>query len=162
MSEPPALQQVVDRSTWIPRPIEHVFPFFADAANLERITPPELNFRIVSPLPIEMRLGALIEYRLTLFSVPFHWRTEISHWEPPHQFVDRQLAGPYRQWIHTHEFVADSDGTRMRDRVEYVLPLAQLGLVVLPLVRRQLERIFDFREITIQRLLGHQERRVAG
>ena len=145
--------QTLARNTWIPRPIGEVNAFFADATNLERITPPELRFRIVSPLPIEMRAGALIDYRLALFGVPFRWRTEISCWEPPHRFVDRQLAGPYRLWVHTHEFVAERNGTRMRDHVEYVLPLGRLGLVGRRLVRHQLDRIFDFREATIQRLL---------
>jgi len=145
---------VLERSTWIPRPVEQVFPFFADIANLERITPPELRFRFVTQPPIEMRRGALIEFRLALYGVPFGWHTEISHWEPPHRFVDHQLSGPYRQWVHTHEFAAERGGTRMRDHVSYELPLAPLGLVALPLVRRQLERIFDFREATIRWLLG--------
>ena len=148
------IDHVLERSTWLPRPVDETFAFFADAANLERITPPELRFRIVTPLPIEMRHGTLIEYRLALFALPFSWRTGIDEWAPPHRFVDRQLAGPYRRWIHTHEFATERGGTRMRDRVEYTLPLASLGLVALPLVRRQLERIFDFREQTIQRLLG--------
>lgn len=145
---------VLERSTWIDRPVGEVFAFFADAGNLERITPPELRFRIRSPLPIEMKVGALIEYRLALFGVPFGWRTEISCWAPPQRFVDRQLAGPYRQWIHTHEFSAERGGTRMRDAVEYSLPLAPLGLVALPLIRRQLARIFDYREMAIQELLA--------
>jgi ligand-binding SRPBCC domain-containing protein len=148
------MTQVLERSTWIPRPVAEVFPFFADIANLERITPPELRFRFVTQPPIEMRRGALIEFRLALYGLPFGWHTEISHWEPPHRFVDRQLSGPYRQWVHTHEFAAERGGTRMRDHVSYELPLAPLGLVALPLVRRQLERIFDFREATIRRLLG--------
>lgn len=148
------MTQVLERSTWIPRPVAEVFPFFADIANLERITPPELRFRFVTQPPIEMRCGALIEFRLALYGLPFGWHTEISHWEPPHRFVDRQLSGPYRQWVHTHEFAAERGGTRMRDHVRYELPLAPLGDVALPLVRRQLDRIFDFREATIRRLLG--------
>jgi ligand-binding SRPBCC domain-containing protein len=144
----------LERSTWIPRPVEEANCFFADIANLERITPPELRFRIVSPLPVEMREGALIDFRLSLFGVPFRWRTQISRWEPPHRFVDCQLAGPYRAWIHLHEFTPERGGTRMTDRVDYLLPLGPLGLAGLPLVRRQLARIFDFREATIQRLLG--------
>ena len=146
--------QVLERSTWIPRTPDEVFGFFADIGNLERITPPELRFRTVTPAPIEMRRGALIEFRLALYGLPFGWRTEISHWEPPVRFVDRQLAGPYAQWIHLHEFSAERGGTRMVDRVDYVLPLGRLGRLGLPLVRRQLDRIFDFREATIQRLLG--------
>lgn len=147
------MAHILERSTWIDRPINEVYAFFADAGNLERITPPELRFRILTPLPMEMKVGALIEYRLALFGVPFGWHTEISCWEPPHRFVDRQLAGPYRQWVHTHEFTSERNGTRMRDAVEYRLPLAPLGVIALPLVRRQLNRIFDYREATIQRLL---------
>lgn len=145
---------VLDRSTWIPRPIEDVFGFFTDVTNLERITPPELRFRIVTALPVVLRQESVIDFRLSLFGVPFAWQTEIARWEPPHAFVDRQRVGPYRQWIHLHEFTAERGGTAMRDRVDYELPLGALGLTGLPLVRRQLERIFDFREATIQALLG--------
>jgi ligand-binding SRPBCC domain-containing protein len=153
VSRPIATGQVLERSTWIPRPIDEVFAFFADAMNLEQITPPELRFRIVTPSPIDMRIGTLIDYRLALFAVPFRWRTAISDWTPPRRFVDTQLAGPYRQWIHTHEFAVERGGTRMRDRVDYMLPLGILGRVALPLVRRQLDRIFDYREATILKLL---------
>ncbi len=148
------MAHLLKRSTWIERPIEEVYAFFADAGNLERVTPPELRFRILTQLPIEMRVGALIEYRLALFGVAFGWRTEISCWEPPHRFIDRQLAGPYRQWIHSHEFTPERGGTRMRDTVEYVLPLGPLGLLALPLIRRQLKRIFDYREVALHGLLG--------
>ncbi len=145
---------LLNRSTWIERPVEEMYAFFADAGNLERVTPPELRFRILTPLPIEMKVGALIEYRLALFGVPFGWRTEISCWDPPRRFVDRQLAGPYRKWIHTHEFTPERGGTRMRDNVEYGLPLGPLGLLALPLIRCQLKRIFDYREAALQSLLG--------
>ncbi len=121
------MNRTLERSTWIPRPVEEVSRFFSDVANLERITPPELRFRILTPLPVEIRHGALIDYRLSLFGVPFDWRTEITCWEPPHRFVDTQLSGPYRQWIHLHEFTPERGGTRMRDRVDYVLPLGRSG-----------------------------------
>ena len=147
------MPHLLERSTWIARPIAEVFAFFADAGNLERITPPELRFRITSRLPIEMRKGAIIEYRLALFGVPFGWRTVIDHWEPPYRFVDRQLRGPYKQWVHTHLFKPERDGTRMDDRVDYRLPLGPLGLPAPPLVRHQLKHVFDYREATIQRLL---------
>lgn len=146
-------RHILTRTTWLPRPVGQVFEFFADAGNLERITPPELRFRIVTPGPIVMGSGTRIGYRLALFGVPFSWDTEISVWQPPHRFVDTQLAGPYRQWIHTHEFVTVDGGTRMTDRVEYALPFGWLSLPVEPLVRRQLRRIFDYRESEIQRLL---------
>lgn len=142
------------RSIVLPRPIDEVFAFFADAANLQRITPPELDFRILTPLPIEMQPGTLIEYRLSLFGFPFGWLTEIARWDPPHRFVDRQLRGPYRHWVHTHEFTPVEGGTRMRDHVAYLLPLPPLGLTALPLVRRELQRIFDYRERSFRELLG--------
>lgn len=145
---------VLERSTRISRPIDETFAFFSEAANLQRITPPELRFQIVTPLPIEMRRGARIAYRLALFGIPFEWLTQIDRWEPPHTFVDRQLRGPYGLWVHTHEFEIEGSFTRMRDRVEYRLPLGALGAPALPLVRRQLARIFDYRAEAIQRLLA--------
>ena len=142
------------RSTWLPRPVDEVFDFFSDARNLERITPPELRFHIVSTLLMEMHAGTNIEYRLVLFGFRFRWLTEITDWDPPLRFVDRQLSGPYRHWLHAHRFTAERQGTRMVDRVDYVLPLGHLGLLARPLVARELRRIFDYRESSIQRILG--------
>lgn len=137
---------VLERTQHLPRPRDEVFAFFADAHNLERITPPSLRFRILTPDPIELGPGALIEYRLSLFGVPFGWRTIIEAYEPGRRFVDVQLAGPYRRWRHVHEFEDARGGTLMRDRVEYELPLGPLGrLAHALLVRRQLRAIFDFR-----------------
>jgi hypothetical protein len=146
---------LLQRIQHLPRPLEEVFPFFADAANLQAITPEFLNFRIVSKLPITMEEGALIEYRLGLFGVPFSWKTRIDVWEPGVRFVDRQLSGPYRLWRHTHEFRAVDGGTEMVDTVEYELPLGPLGAVAHPLfVRRTLDRIFDHRHEAVARLLA--------
>jgi len=136
------------------RPLEEVFAFFTDVGNLERITPPELAFRIVTPLPVTIAEGALIDYRLRLYGVPLRWWTRISVWEPPLRFVDEQLQGPYQTWVHLHRFEALGDGTRMTDRVEYRLPGHPLASVALPLVRRQLDRIFRFRARVIRRILG--------
>jgi ligand-binding SRPBCC domain-containing protein len=99
-----------------------VFAFFADAHNLERITPPFLKFEVLTQGAIVMRPGALIDYRLRLRGVPLNWRTEITSWDPPRQFTDVQLRGPYRQWDHTHTFDDEDGGTMARDRVLYRLP----------------------------------------
>ncbi len=136
----------LSREQFVPRPLSEVFAFFADAANLERITPTFLRFRIVTKAPIVIEPGTLIDYRLSLFGVPFGWRTRIERFEPETSFVDTQLRGPYRLWRHTHEFVEVSGGTRMLDRVEYALPLGPLGRIARTLfVRAMLERIFDYR-----------------
>jgi ligand-binding SRPBCC domain-containing protein len=140
--------------TVVPKPRRDVFAFFADAANLERITPPELRFRILTPLPIAMRAGTLIDYHLRLFGVPFRWTTRISMWEPDTRFVDEQLAGPYALWHHTHEFRDTDGGTLVSDRVRYRLPLYPAGEVALPIVRAQLRRIFSYRTRRIAELLG--------
>lgn len=158
---PPLLVAITHRlstSTFLPLPRGEVFAFFADAENLARITPLELAFEIVTPRPIDLREGALIDYRLGLFGVRFGWRTEITAWQPPYRFVDEQVRGPYRLWHHTHTFVEaagpdGTPGTRMDDLVRYQLPLSPLGDVGFPLVRLQLERIFRYRERAIRRFL---------
>lgn len=146
----------LQRKMRVGKPIAEVFRFFADASNLEKITPPELGFQILSPLPIEMRKGALIDYRLRLWGVPLTWRTLISDWEPPYRFVDEQLRGPYRVWIHTHRFEEDAEDrgtTWIHDDVEYVLPFGIAGALAAPLVRRQVNRIFDHRARVTARLI---------
>lgn len=140
--------------TTLPLPVDEVFAFFSDAENLERITPPELAFHILTPTPINVDEGTMIDYRLRLFGVPFHWRTRIVQWHPNHQFVDEQVRGPYRSWRHLHTFADCEDGTRMTDRVEYGLPFQPMSSLVLPLVRRQLDRIFRYRASAIRRLLS--------
>ena len=144
---------VLEREQRIPAPPEEVFPFFEDAGNLEAITPPFLGFRVVTERPIDMAAGTLIEYRLRLHGVPVKWRTRIERFDSPHMFVDRQLSGPYRLWHHTHVFEPDGrGGTIMRDRVRYRLPFGPLGGVAhLLFVRRDLRRIFDFREQMVAR-----------
>jgi ligand-binding SRPBCC domain-containing protein len=134
-------------------PTEIVFAFFADAENLERITPPELAFQILTPMPMKVGEGSIIDYRLKLFGVPFRWRTLIALWQPPFRFVDEQTRGPYHTWTHLHAFESTGDGTRMTDRVEYRLPAYPFSGVVLPLVRCQVARIFEFRALAIHRIL---------
>jgi ligand-binding SRPBCC domain-containing protein len=145
----------LERVQVIERPLEEVFAFFSDAENLETITPAFLHFRITSPRPIVLAPGALLDYELRLFGVPFRWRTRIETFEPPHRFTDVQLRGPYRRWHHTHSFRRVATGTEMTDVVEYQLPLGPLGaLAHALLVRRSLRRIFDYRRDRIVERLG--------
>lgn len=137
------------------RPINEVFGFFSDAHNLERITPPELNFHILTPQPITIEKGTLIDYQLQLYGISIKWLTEITTWDPPNVFVDTQLSGPYSQWIHTHRFTAvAATETLIEDQVKYRLPLEPLGDVAHFIVRRQLEYIFDFRGKEVAKIFG--------
>lgn len=142
----------LEREQLISAPRDEVFDFFSKAENLEKLTPPFLRFVILTPLPIEMKRGQFIEYRIALGGVPMSWLTEISAWQPPERFVDEQLRGPYRYWHHTHEFREVEGGTLMRDVVEYELPLGPLGALAHALaVRRTLGKIFDFRRSEVER-----------
>jgi ligand-binding SRPBCC domain-containing protein len=148
------VEHVLLREQVLPGAPERVFEFFADAANLEQITPGWLGFRIVTPRPIEMAPGTLIEYRLRLHRVPVRWLTRIEKWEPGKRFVDVQVEGPYRLWHHTHSFEPHGQGTRVRDRVRYALPLGPLGELAHRLfVRRDLERIFEFRHASVSKVI---------
>jgi ligand-binding SRPBCC domain-containing protein len=132
-----------------------VFAFFADARNLEAITPPLLRFSVITPDPIEMRAGTLIQYRLRVHGVGVSWLTSIQAWDPPHRFVDVQVRGPYALWHHTHAFEELDDGsTLMRDTVRYAIGFGPLGeLAHRLLVRRDLQRIFDHRARRVPELL---------
>ena len=146
------MAQVLELDQVLPGERDEVFAFYADAFNLEAITPPWLGFRVVTPGPIEMRAGALIEYRLALHRIPVRWLTRIEEWTPGRSFVDAQLRGPYRLWHHTHTFTPAGAGTLVGDRVRYALPFGPLGTVAhAALVRRDLERIFDYRRPAIER-----------
>ena len=149
-------EQVLERRQRVELPQERAFALFADAGNLEAITPPWLGFRIVSPRPLELTEGALIEYRLRLHGIPVRWRTRIEVWEPPRRFVDVQLSGPYALWHHTHELSKDGEeATLVRDRVRYRVGFGPLGAAALRLfVRRDLERIFDYRRAAIEGLVS--------
>lgn len=137
---------------FLPRPVEEVFPFFADARNLQRITPSFLDFKVVTPGPIEMREGAIIDYRLRVRGVPIRWRTRINVWEPNRRFVDEQIKGPYRKWVHEHTFEPVEGGTLCRDRVDYAVPLDLL--MHRPIVRPDIERIFAFRQRELARVFS--------
>ncbi|MFM8469490.1 MAG: SRPBCC family protein [Limisphaerales bacterium] len=137
---------------WLPLPPEELFSFFADAANLDAITPPWLHFQIVTPRPIAMREGSLIDYKLRLRGIPLRWRTLIKEWQPPFRFVDEQVRGPYRRWIHTHTFELRDGGTLARDEVRYAVPLD--FLLHAAFVRRDIQKIFAFRQEVLRNKFG--------
>ena len=146
---------VLERSQRVTTARAEVFAFLADAANLERMTPPQLGFTILTPQPIEMKKGAQIDYRIKLYGIPMKWKTVIEEYDPDDRFIDVQLKGPYAMWRHTHTFVDVEGGTQLGDRVVYELPFGPLGRVVhAAFVRRQLAQIFDHRERVMRELFG--------
>lgn len=148
-------EHIFKGSLEIALPRSEVFSFFANAENLQRITPPELGFQILTPTPIEMKTGALIDYRISLHGIPMKWRTEITKWDPPFEFADTQLQGPYKQWIHRHAFIEkDAATTLIEDEVRYRLPLEPLGDIAHFFVERQIRGIFDYRQKTVAAIFG--------
>jgi ligand-binding SRPBCC domain-containing protein len=133
---------------WLPRPREEVFAFFADAANLDAITPPWVHFHTVTPAPIDMRPGTLIDHKLRIHGFPIRWRSRITVWEPPARFVDEQVRGPYRVWRHEHVFEERDAGTLVRDHVHYAVPFD--FLVHKLFVQRDVEKIFAHRTETLR------------
>ncbi len=129
-----------------------LFDFFGDAYQLERITPPWLNFQILTPAPIDIQQGCLIDYRLKLRGIPIRWQTEISTWEPPFSFTDRQTTGPYRLWEHFHMFEDISGGTNVIDEVHYRVPGG--FLVHFLVVKRDLKKIFAYRRQQMFEIFG--------
>lgn len=149
---------------WIPLPRDTVFAFFSDAFNLERITPDLLRFRVLTPAPIAMRPGALIDYRLSLRGMPMRWRSEITEWDPPNRFADKQRRGPYREWHHTHIFEDRDGGTFVHDVVSYRLigPALFTRPINALLVEPDTRRIFTFRHGALERAFGLEGRTKSG
>ena len=146
---------LIEREQFFPRPRHEVFAFFADAGNLSDITPEFLHFKILTPLPLEMKEGAILDYKLRLFGMPVKWRTRIEEYVENEHFIDMALKSPYRRWHHTHTFEDKNGGTLMRDRVEYLMPFGPIGkLTRAVVVRRLLERIFDYRYEVMARRFG--------
>ncbi|GAB4141937.1 MAG: SRPBCC family protein [Planctomycetaceae bacterium] len=139
-------------SQTFPMPLNDVFSFFADAGNLERITPPWLRFRILTPLPISMSAETLIDYRIRLSGIPIRWQTEIAVWEPPVRFVDVQKRGPYRLWRHEHLFEETAEGTRVHDCVDYQLFGGRCVHALY--VRKSLLRIFEYRRTELIKIFS--------
>lgn len=147
---------MLERTQRVEVSIERAFAFYGDERNLEQLTPPWLHFEVTTPRPIAMEADTLLEYRLRLHGVPIRWQTRIDAWEPPARFTDFQQKGPYSLWEHSHTFESDGDGaTVITDRVRYAIPFGPLGsLAHVLFVRRDLERIFDFRRDAIAAQLG--------
>jgi ligand-binding SRPBCC domain-containing protein len=149
------MPHILTAETKLYRPLADVFDFFSKAENLNEVTPPQVAFQILSPLPIAMGAGTTIDYRIKLSGIPFRWRTLISTWEPPFRFIDEQVRGPYSLWRHTHTFEQMDGYVLMRDRVEYLSP----GWILEPLihhlfVRRRVEQIFAYRATQFEKLFG--------
>ena len=149
------MSYTIEREQLVRAPLQEVFAFFSRARNLEALTPPWLRFSVLDPEPEQMRTGTLIAYRLRVHRVPLRWVSRIEEWQPQRRFVDLQLRGPYRFWRHTHEFTAVAEGTMISDSVRYELPLGPLGSLAHALiVRRDLERVFDYRRLAAERIFA--------
>jgi ligand-binding SRPBCC domain-containing protein len=153
---------VLEYKTKLYRPLNEVFDFFSKAENLNEVTPTDLSFNILTPSPIPMKAGTLIDYRIKLMGIPFYWRTTISEWEPPYRFVDQQLRGPYILWHHEHIFEEKGDHVLMTDRVHYLSP----GWFLEPLidrlfVRKQLDKIWSYRDTRFKEIFGKKENTLA-
>jgi ligand-binding SRPBCC domain-containing protein len=147
--------RTLHRRQWVPRPLDEVFEFFARPENLVEITPPWLALRVVTPGPLTMRSGLVIDYTVRVLARPARWRSLIAEYGPPHGFRDVQVTGPYRRWDHRHRFRREADGTAIEDVVVYEPPLGPLGaLLDVLIIRRQLAAIFEYRRRRIEALFG--------
>ncbi len=151
-------QHILTRDLTLDLPIDQVFEFFSNAGNLEKITPPELNFQITTPQPFDIKKDTLIDYKLKLRGIPISWQTIISEWDPPYSFTDTALKSPYKQWIHRHTFTTNKNGgTDMKDEVRYRLPFEPFGDLMHWYVKGELEYIFDFRQKSVEEILQMSE-----
>lgn len=152
---------VLKRKQWVDVPLSRVFPFFEKPENLALITPPQLGFRLLTPSPVQMERGRIIDYTIRVAGVRLHWTTLISSYQPPYCFVDEQLSGPYGFWHHTHRFQQAGSGTLLLDEVRYAMPVYLPGLLASALcswqIRPRLNKIFDYRQRQFQRLFGGPE-----
>ena len=142
----------IDQEQRLNRPLEEVFEFFSACHNLEQLTPPWLHFQILTPEPVTMAPGTLIDYKLRIHGIPQRWQSEITCWDPPHRFVDEQRKGPYRLWIHEHRFKAEGAHTLVRDQVRYAVPGG--WLIQRLFVQRDVRQIFDYRGKRLEQLFG--------
>jgi len=148
----------LDSIQFINKPIEDVFEFFSNPDNLSVITPPKLGFKILTPTPIKMSVGRLIDYKIYLMGIPIHWRTLITEFDPPHTFIDQQIKGPYNIWHHTHTFQKVDGGVEIKDRVVYSIPFSILGRILNFLwIRKDLENIFNYRKKVIDELFENDD-----
>ena len=146
-------EHILTRNLTLDLPIEQVFDFFADAGNLELITPPELNFKITTTQPINIKQGTLIDYQLNLRGLPIKWQTIISEWNPPHVFVDEALKSPYKQWVHRHTLTRiEENKTLIEDEVRYRLPFEPFGDLAHWYVKKELKYIFNYRHKVIEEI----------
>jgi ligand-binding SRPBCC domain-containing protein len=146
----------LEREQWLRAPLATVVDFFSDAHNLDAITPPWVNFQVLTPEPIEMRAGLLLHYRLRLAGIPFRWRTRIESWDPPQGFVDVAERSPFALWEHHHRFEEKGDGILVIDLIRYALPLAPAGELAHPIVRAALAAIFDYRFARVREIFARE------
>lgn len=149
----------LETQIWLPRSPDEIFSFFSDPTNLDRLTPPWLHFEMLTPKSVAMRVGTLLDYRLRLHGIPIRWQSEISVWEPPHRFIDRQTKGPYREWVHEHTFTPHEGGTLVVDSVTYAVPGGTIiqKFVVAP----DLDRVFRYRHKMLEQLFNAQQEKPA-
>ena len=146
------------RNQFIPQPIDQVFSFFSKPENLEIITPRNLHFSILTSIPIDMKIGQVIDYLIRLKGIKIRWSSIISYYDPPHSFVDEQIRGPFSNWIHSHSFKESNGGTIIIDHVRYSIPFGLIGKLANHIfVERDLVDIFDYREKAINEIFNNHD-----